>query len=38
MFFAATFFVSAINPDEGFIPGDKAIDFSLKSVDGKINV
>lgn len=36
LFFAATFLVSAGTPNKGYVPGDKATDFKLKSVDGKM--
>ena len=36
LFFASTLFVGAVNPIKGYVPGDKATDFKLKSVDGKM--
>lgn len=36
LFFVSTFFVVAGTPVKGYIPGDKATDFKLKSVDGKM--
>lgn len=36
LFFISTILASAINPVKGYVPGDKATDFKLKSVDGKM--
>ncbi|TDD98626.1 thioredoxin family protein [Flavobacterium cellulosilyticum] len=36
LFFVTTFLVSAVTPAKGYAPGDKATDFKLKSVDGKM--
>lgn len=36
LFFASTLLVGAVNPAKGYVPGDVATDFKLKSVDDKM--
>jgi peroxiredoxin len=36
LFFVSSIFANAINSGNGYAPGDKATDFKLKSVDGKM--